>query len=254
VEADLSPEEYRAIWEQKPALRAVYRDYYRRLAEWCRPGVVVEVGAGSGNLADELPLDGRSWLVASDIVPSRHVDLALDAQAMPFADGSIGTVAGVDVLHHIEFPRLFLTEVRRVLAPAGRLVLMEPAITPVSRVVMKLGHPEPIVFGVDPLAVGDPDPDRHPFDANQAVPTMLAGAHRHRLETEVGLRLVHEERLSLVAYPLSGGFRPWSLLPGKAVAPMLRAEARLAPRLGRYLGFRLMLVLERCSTAITPSS
>ena len=252
MEAALSPEEYRAVWDAKPVLRAVYRDYYERLAAWCRPGVILEVGAGSGNLKDELPVPrDRSTLVASDIVASPLVDVALDAQAMPLADGSIGTVAGVDVLHHIEYPRLFLQEVRRVLAPGGRLVLIEPAITPLSRVVFKLGHPEPIILGVDPLATGVPDRGKHPFDANQALPTLLAGPHRHRLEPELGLRLVHEERLSLLAYPLSGGFRPWSLLPRAAVGPVLRAEARLAPRLGRWLGFRLMLVLERCEAPPT---
>ena len=63
-EHSLSPEEFRAVWDSKPVLRAVYRDYYARIAEWCRPGVTLEIGAGSGNLRDELP-----GVLSSDIVP-----------------------------------------------------------------------------------------------------------------------------------------------------------------------------------------
>ena len=35
-------------------------------------------------------------------------------------------------MHHIERPRRFFAEVRRLLGPGGRLVAVEPAITPVS--------------------------------------------------------------------------------------------------------------------------
>ena len=137
-------------------------------------GTSVEVGAGSGNLGAALP-----HTLASDIVASPWLDLALgDVQRLPFADGSIANLVGVDVLHHIEYPWLFLAEAQRVLMPGGRIVLVEPAITPVSRVVFKLGHPEPVDLTVDPLAVGEPDPGKHPFDSNQALPTLLAGPFR----------------------------------------------------------------------------
>lgn len=239
-EAILSPSEYRAVWEAKPVLRAIYGDYYARIAEWLRAGVTVEIGAGSGNLRDALP-----GVVASDIVPSEFLDLVLDAQHLPFADGSISTVVGVDVLHHIEFPRLFLRDARRALEPGGRIVLVEPAITPVSWVVFKLGHPEPVNLRVDPLENGQPDPYRHPFDSNQALPTLLAGRHRERVEREAGLIFVNVERISLAAYPLSGGFRKWSLLPARWVEQVLRAERRLERSLGALAAFRLLVVLER---------
>ena len=60
---------------------------------------------------------------------------------------------------------------------------------------------------------------------------------------ELSLRSV--ALLSLFAYPLSGGFRPWSLIPRRGVAPMLRIEDHLAPMLGQLMAFRLFVVLER---------
>jgi SAM-dependent methyltransferase len=239
-EKALSPEEFRAVWDAKPVLRAVYRDYYARIARWCRPGMTIEIGAGSGNLRDEFP-----GVVASDINASPFLDLVLDAQRLPFADRSISTVVGVDVLHHIEYPRRFFVEARRVLHPGGRIVLIEPAITPLSWVMFKLGHPEPVDLRVDPLADGQPDPHKHPFDSNQALPTLVAGRHRDRVERELGLTVAHVERLSLVAYPLSGGFRSWNLMPARWVDLVLRAERRLERPLGRIAAFRLLLVIER---------
>jgi SAM-dependent methyltransferase len=242
VEKALSPAEFRAVWDAKPSLRAVYQDYYRRMAALLAPGgPTVEVGAGSGNLGQAF---GR--VLATDVVASPWLDAVVDAQALPFAPGRVANLVGVDVLHHVEYPRLFLAEALRVLRPGGRVVLVEPAVTPVSRVVFALGHPEPVDMSADPLAEGRPNGGRHPMDSNQALPTLLAARHRARLEAELpGLRVVHREHLSLLAYPLSGGFRPWNLLPARLVEPVLAIERRLAPALGRVAGFRLLLVLER---------
>jgi SAM-dependent methyltransferase len=222
-------------------LRAVYREHYRLMAAWARPGRTVEVGAGAGNLKDSIP-----GVLSSDIVPADWLDILLDAQTLPFATGSLANVVGMDVLHHVEYPRRFLVESQRVLEPDGRVVVVEPAITPVSWLTFKLGHPEPVHLRVDPLVDGLPNPAKHPFESNQAIPTLLAGRHRSRLEREVPeLRLVHRQLLSPFAYPLSGGFRPWCLLPGRLVERVLRFENRVTPALGPLMAFRLLLVFER---------
>jgi SAM-dependent methyltransferase len=241
VEAALTPAEFRAVWDTKPSLRAVYSDYYRRLEAWCRPGIVVELGSGSGNLKEAMP-----HVLATDIVPASWLDLVVDGHALPFADSSVDSIVGLDVLHHVEYPVRVLAEAERVLVPGGRIVLIEPGITPVSSVVLRLGHPEPVDMGADPLAEGPRNPDKHPMDSNQALPTLLAGRHRARVDARLPhLRLLRREYLSLAAYPLSGGFRPWTLLPAPLVGPVLRAEAWLAPALGRLAAFRLMLVYQR---------
>jgi SAM-dependent methyltransferase len=150
-----------------------------------------------------------------------------------------------DVLHHIEFPRAFFTEAARVLSPGGRIVMVEPAITMASWPFYRLVHPEPVNMAEDPLRDGRPEPGRDPFEANQAFPTLLATRHRQRFAALFPrLDLARVEWLSLFAYPLSGGFRPWSAIPAGMVGELLRVEAALAPWLGRLLGFRMLMVIE----------
>ncbi|MCB9947065.1 MAG: class I SAM-dependent methyltransferase [Rhodospirillaceae bacterium] len=231
----------RQTWDEKPVLRAIYGDYYRRIVAACRPGRTLEVGGGSGNLKALLP-----DVVSSDIVVLPWLDVAADAQALPFAPAVFANIVAVDVLHHIERPVRFLREAERLLQPGGRLVLLEPAITPLSHPFYHRFHPEPVDMAADPLADGPLSPDRDPFDANQAVASLLVRRHAAALAEAVpGLRLSQARYLSLLAYPLSGGFRPWSLIPAALVPAALWVERGLEPVLGRLMGFRLLLVLDR---------
>lgn len=64
------------------------------------------------------------------------------------------------------------------------------------------------------------------------------------------MRLVRADWLSLFAYPLSGGFRPWCLLPRRSIKALLRIERRLAPVLGRFMAFRLFIVFEKVQDSV----
>ncbi|HLY58260.1 MAG TPA: class I SAM-dependent methyltransferase [Stellaceae bacterium] len=238
---DERPLEYRQIWEGKPVLRALYADYYRMIRDRCRPGRTLEIGGGSGNFKSF-----AADVVSTDILFAPWLDAVADAQRLPFVAGSFDNLVLFDVLHHIEAPLLFLREAERVLRPGGRLIMVEPAITPASGFFYRHFHPEPVVMAADPLAVGESDARRDAFDANQAIPTLLCWRDRDRLaQTVPGLRLVERRRIALFAYPLSGGFRPWSALPAAVVAPVLSVERWLEPILGPLMAFRLIATFER---------
>ena len=96
------------------------------------------------------------------------------------------------------------------------------------------------------LTEGTPHPGRDPYASNQAIPTVLATRERerfHQLFPE--LRLTGVEWFSLAAYPLSGGFKPWSLIDAALARLLLRIERAIEPVLGRLLGFRMMITVER---------
>lgn len=231
----------RKVWQDKPVTRCIYEDFYRRIILACKPGLTLEIGGGSGNLKEYI-----KDVISTDIVYTNWLDTAADAQSLPFLNECFSNIVLVDVLHHIEYPKYFLEEAVRVLKPGGRLILMEPAITPVSWFFYHFFHPEPVIMNVNPLATGSTDLDRMPFDANQAIPTVLFGRYRKHFEETFPLfKIEHHEMLSFFAYPLSGGFRPWSLVPSFAIKFILNIEKLLAPVIGRLMAFRIFIIIDK---------
>jgi SAM-dependent methyltransferase len=231
---------YRDIWDRKPVLRAVYRDMFDRIAARCGPGPTLDIGAGIAKLKERWP-----DVIASDIQFSPWVDLVADAQNLPFAPGSLGNIVMVDVLHHVEFPIAFLQAAGEALRPGGRLIMIEPAITWGSSLFYRFIHQEPVVMSADLFATGAPDPDRDPYDANQAIPTLLVRNRERFHQLVPSLRIVDIAWFSFAVYPLSGGFKPWVLVSEAVARRFLKLEQCVESQLGRWLGFRMLIVVKR---------
>ncbi len=236
--------EQREVWEKKPVLQKIYADYHRRMLAALPAGEpILEVGGGSGNLAEQA-LD----VVSIDLMASPWIDVACDAHQLPFADGSFGGIAMLDVLHHLASPTTFFDEAFRVLRPGGRMALIEPGITPLSWLFYHFLHQEPVDMSVDPLADQPEAVKADPFQSNQAVPTLLFARARYRAQFAIrfpDLKIIDRHWLSFLAYPLSGGFKRWSLLPSCAAQPLLNLEEFARPLLGPLSAFRLAIVLEK---------
>lgn len=99
-----------------------------------KPGeLVLDLGCGTGEFSPMFPRDGY---VGIDISPanieyaSRHYQkkfLVADGKRLPFADGYFSKVLVVGVFHHLSESDLekVMSEIRRVLKPQGRLLVME---------------------------------------------------------------------------------------------------------------------------------
>lgn len=231
----------RATWQNKPALRAVYEHLYARMALACKPGRTLEIGGGSGNFGDF-----SAGVITTDIQQVPWLDAVCDAHQLPFVKEAFDNIVMFDVLHHLDRPRRFFSEAARALRTGGRIVMIEPMITPVSWPIYQYLHPEPVRLREDPLEDGDPKSKTDPFDSNQAIPMLLFRRGGESLIREFPtLRLREVHYLGLWAYPLSGGFRKWTLIPKAMVRSVLWLEDKVAPVLGPIFAFRLMAVVEK---------
>jgi SAM-dependent methyltransferase len=232
---------HRLAWHSNPALRVLYQRWYERVRAALPPeGPWIELGSGPGFARDFVP-----GLTLTDLVAAPWHDRQVDAQALPFADRSVGALVLFDVLHHLPAPARFFTEAVRVLRPGGRIVACEPYLSPLSYPVYRFLHEEDVTLGVDPLAEAS-SVSRDPFESNQAIPTLLFARKAVALTSRFpSLRLVHLERLAGPAYPASGGFAHKPLLPMPLWNALLAVEDHLPAAAYRLIGFRLLAVLER---------
>ena len=239
--------DHRRLWAAKPVLARVYAPWFDALLEAAPRGArVLEIGAGPGLLeprAREKRRDLR-W-VASDIHAVEWNDLAADAGRLPLRDGSVGAVVGLDVLHHLARPAAFFAESARVLAPGGRIAVVEPWITPFSWPIYRFLHQEDCRLSVDPW---DPFPGeaKDSFEGDAAVPWRLVRDTGREKWRALGLEPPRVRRINALAYVATLGFRTGSLLPMPLCKPAMALD-RLAGPLAPLLALRARVTWEKAS-------
>jgi ubiquinone/menaquinone biosynthesis C-methylase UbiE len=105
-------------------------------------GLFLDAGGGTGRVAEAFRSMVRKGIVAD---PSkgmlRHAagkglaTVCTPAENLPFTSNTFDGIIMVDALHHVNDQAKTIRELWRVLAPGGRIVIMEPDIT---RFVIKL--------------------------------------------------------------------------------------------------------------------
>jgi SAM-dependent methyltransferase len=235
--------ENRHSWDAKPVLRAVYDDLYRRLAEQLAPSALgrsAELGSGMGNIKNFVP-----ECITTDLFPNPWLDGFENAYALSFEDESLANLILFDVWHHLEYPANALAEAMRVLAPGGRLIIMDPAMSLTGQLVYGLFHHEPLgydtVFASSPVTLDEPA--KLPYFAAQS------SAHRLLDRQEMpqilkGWRVLNVERITSFAYLASGGFRGRQLYPAVAL-PLVQLLDRVLGRWPKLFAARLLVVLTR---------
>lgn len=137
------------------AERRAFREWRQRLWSMVQGPRVLEVGVGTGKNIPYYPSGAE--VTAIDFSPGMlrrarslaarlgsPVDLReMDVQALEFADASFDTVVTTFVFCSVPDPVRGLREIRRVLAPGGRVVMLEHVLSrrPVVRPLMRILNP-----------------------------------------------------------------------------------------------------------------
>lgn len=228
-------------WEARPLVRRVYAEFYgrivRRLSDLSGP--TIELGSGIGKLKEFHP-----GAVTTDVEPTRWADAVVDAEALPYEDGTIANLVLLDVFHHLPDPARFLDEALRVLRVGGRVMVLDPYCSPLSTPVYRRFHHERTDLAAPPFE-RDSQTSTAPLESNQARATLVFYRNRAQYRRRwPELPIVSEERFAFVVYPLSGGFTRHPLLPAKLYGPLTLLERALRPA-ARLLAFRCLVVLQR---------
>lgn len=230
-----------AVWHARPLVRRLYEEWYDAVISRLSGvvGATIELGSGISRFKDRYPA-----AVATDVEPTPWIDRVVDAQNLPFEAGDVANLVLIDVFHHLPRPRDFLTEATRVLAPGGRVIILDPYCSPVSYRLYRAFHHERTelaasAFEEDPVAA------ESPLASNQARATLIFFQHADEYARRwPSLPVRERRRLAMLTYPLSGSFSRPQLVPTALYRPLALVERALSP-LAPLLAFRCLVVLER---------
>jgi len=221
----------------KPFLKAIYDEWYAILAQELPPGEgrVLELGSGGGYCARFIP-----GLISSEIFCCPGVEIVLNAQQLPLARGSLRAILMTNVLHHMPDVRRFFAEASRCLRPGGKILMIEPWVTPWSRLIYKNFHLEPFHPEGSEWAFSAAGPLS---GANVALPWIVFERDRSRFASEFAdLSLEQTRPLLPFRYLLSGGVAMRSLMPGFTHAAWSRLERALKSHMSRLGMFAFISV------------
>lgn len=228
-------------WEKRPLLRRLYGDWFKLLGSRLASvaGASIELGSGIGRFHGEFPA-----VVPTDVEATPWAKDVVDAEALPYGDGTVSNLVLIDVFHHLGRPARFLDEARRVLVPRGRVLILDPYCSPVSTWAYRRFHHEQVELRA-PAFDDDAAIAAEPLASNQARTTLVFFRERRAFEARwPELELVETRRFALFLYALSGGFSRRQLVPAFLQPPLGVLERLLAP-LAPLAAFRCLVVLER---------
>jgi SAM-dependent methyltransferase len=233
------------IIAEKPFLRKVYEEWYRRLALALPAGTdaVLEIGSGAGFLNSLLP-----DVITSDVLFCPNVKIVLDATRLPFGNSSLRAILITNVLHHVPEPRRFFSEATRCVREGGVMAMIEPWVTPWSSLIYRVLHNEPF----RPDSVDWEFPQAGPLSgANNALPWMIFERDRQQFEREFPEWKVQIiAPLMPVSYLLSGGVTLRSLMPGTGFNIFRRLENLMQPVIKSWAMFaEIRLLRTSCTTS-----
>jgi SAM-dependent methyltransferase len=239
---------HRQIWEKKPVLAQIYKVWFDALLDALdADGPVLEIGAGPGFLSSyaRSKRPHMRWL-ATDVVEAPWNEVVADGARLPFRSESMHAVVAFDLIHHLARPADFFKESFRVLEPGGRIVVVEPWVTPMSYPIYRFFHAEGCRMKLDPwdpfVLKGSREKDAFLGDA--AVVTRLINEASPSTWTSLGFKPPHLKVLNGFAYLLSMGFQKLCLLP-RGLAPLVLSADEWTAPLARHLGMRALVVWER---------
>jgi SAM-dependent methyltransferase len=237
---DLEIQANKLTWQRKAQLRAMYRGFHQLIAtrlDRTVPGLIVELGSGMGAIKEVIP-----DCVTTDLFPNPWLDRQENAYRLSFADGAVSNLILFDVWHHLRYPGAALAEFRRVLAPRGRIIVLDPAMSWIGRIVYGLFHHEPLGMGhamTWDAPAGFDAADADYFAAQGAATRVFWWREEQKLLSD--WEITEVTPLPPFEYFATGGFSRFQT-GGSAAFPLWRSMDRVVSRWPNLFAGRLLVV------------
>ena len=201
---------------QKKNLLYWYKRLYERLLgnkETVSGLRILEVGSGTSPLKHFYPS-----VFTSDIMPLDYVDYVFDAHDIDgvskIENESLDVIALTNVLHHMHDPIRFLSSARNKLRSGGKIIMVEPYFSNLSKLIYFYLHHESSNFDVDvpclSKVVGPLS------SSNMAIPYMIFWAKKCWISQVLKYYIIDESKTFYytgISYMATGGISHNIIMP-----------------------------------------
>jgi hypothetical protein len=233
----------RKIYQNKDLIRIIYNNYYKNIKKniyLSDKKKILELGSGGGNIKKVI-----KECITSDQFKNKNIDRIENIYKINFKKNSISNIILIDVFHHLQFPSLALKEIHKVLIKNGRIIMIEPAMGFIPRIVYKIFHYEPNGFNLRIKWNDIPKkiPLSNQYFAAQSMPWRAFFLKELNLKSKYNIKLI--KPFSDFAFLLSGGYSYKALYP-KILYSLIKLIDKILTSISiRIFSARMLIVLEK---------
>ena len=233
----------RKIYQNKDLIKIIYNNYYKNIKKniyLSDKKKILELGSGGGNIKKII-----KECITSDQFKNKNIDRIENIYKINFKKNSISNIILIDVFHHLQFPSLALKEIHRVLIKNGRIIMVEPAMGFIPRIVYKIFHYEPNGFNLRIKWNDIPKkiPLSNQYFAAQSMPWRAFFLKELNLKSKYSIKLI--KPFSDFAFLLSGGYSYKALYP-KILYSLIKLIDKILTSISiRIFSARMLIVLEK---------
>ncbi len=233
----------REIFKKKKILQKIYKKYFQMIKKNLlnkNQTQILEIGS-SGFIKEIIPNCITSNLKKNDAM----IDLKENIYDLKIKKNSISNLIMVDIFHHLEFPNFALKNIHDVLIPEGRVIMIEPAMGLIPRLIYKFFHHEPngFNFNIKWDEIPSDIPQESSYFAAQSIPWRAFVNKELNLNGKFKIKKV--KCFSDFAYLASGGFSYKSFYPRFFYNIFSFLDSILTIISKRLFSARMIIVLEK---------
>jgi len=233
----------RKIYQNKVLIKIIYNNYYKNIKKYiyiADKKKILELGSGGGNIKKVI-----KECITSDQFKNKNIDRIENIYKINFKKKSISNIILIDVFHHLQFPSLALQEIHRVLIKNGRVIMVEPAMGFIPRIIYKIFHYEPNGFNLKIKWNNIPKkiPSSNQYFAAQSMPWRAFFLRELNLKSKYKIKFI--KPFSDFAFLLSGGYSFKAFYP-KFLHSFIKLIDKILTSISiKIFSARMLIVLEK---------
>jgi SAM-dependent methyltransferase len=233
----------RKIYKNKDLIKIIYNNYYKNIKKniyLSDKKKILELGSGGGNIKKVI-----KECITSDQFKNENIDRIENIYNINFKKNSISNIILIDVFHHLQFPGLALKEIHRVLIKNGIIIMVEPAMGFIPRIIYKIFHYEPNGFNLKINWNNTPKkiPSLNQYFAAQSLPWRAFFLKELNLRSKYKIKLI--KPFSDFAFLLSGGYSYKAFYP-KFLYSLIKLIDKILTSISiKIFSARMLIVLEK---------